>query len=50
VCGEKELRAVWKEETSKSWIAHVKERRLKMTAPIEEPRHIEIQVVGDSFW
>jgi acetyl-CoA carboxylase biotin carboxylase subunit len=55
--GGKGMRAVWKEEDLlKAWEALVKNLRqlLEMTECIlekliEEPRHIEIQVVGDSY-
>ena len=55
--GGKEMRAVWKkEELQDSWDAARQESkaafgddRMYLEKLIEEPRHIEIQIVGDSF-
>ena len=55
--GGKGMRAVWKEsELSKAWegaraesLASFSNDAMYMEKLIEEPRHIEIQIVGDSF-
>ena len=55
--GGKGMRAVWKEsELSKAWegaraesLASFSNNAMYLEKLIEEPRHIEIQIVGDSF-